>query len=177
MQEGMPDNKHRKSVLLGIFIMLTVSMQAQIIENYIGFRGGIHSGIYYQNIISAGNAERAFHASLTANDNSLRLTVLKLTYEMNLSDLTDNLFLVWGYGGHLGFSFTDHTWFLGRKYQFSHERFRPLAGIDCFGGIEYRVIGMPLVIGLNIKPYAEIMVPGFIKIQPADVGLSVAYRF
>lgn len=173
----MPENRIKKSILLIILIACTLGMQAQITENHIGFRGGINSGIYYQNIISAGNAEKAFHASLTANNNSFRFTILKLTYEMNLSDLTDNLFLVWGYGGHLGFSFTDHTWFLGRRYQFSHERYRPLAGIDCFGGLEYRVIGMPLVIGLNIKPYAEIMVPGFIKIQPADIGLSAAYRF
>ena len=36
---------------------------------------------------------------------------------------------------------------------------------------------MPLVIGLNMKPFAEIMVPGFVRIQPVDIGLTVGYRF
>lgn len=159
------------------FFALSGFIEAQIVENHIGFRGGIHSGIYYQNMITAGTAEKAFHASLAANDNSLRLTILRLTYEMNLTEFTDKLFLVWGYGGHLGFSFSDHTYFLGHRYQFPHERFRPLLGIDAFGGLEYRFTGMPLVVGLNMKPFAEIMVPGFVRIQPGDIGLSVAYRF
>ena len=163
---------------LSLILLITAgNLSGQIIENHVGIRGGIHSGIYYQNMVSAGNAEKAFYASLSASNSSLRLTVLRLTYEMNLSGVTENLFLVWGYGGHLGFSITDHTYFLGRKYQFAHERFRPLLGIDAFGGLEYRVIGMPLAVGLNMKPFAELMVPGFVRIRPGDIGLSVAYRF
>ena len=102
---------------------------------------------------------------------------MRLTYEMTLNELSENLYIFWGYGAHTGFNVSDHTYFLGRKYQFEHERFRPVAGIDAYGGLEYRFLGLPLTIGLSIKPYVEIMVPGFVTIKPGDVGLSFAYRF
>lgn len=152
-------------------------LSAQVGENHIGFRGGIHSGVYFQNLVTAGNAERSFYALLSANSNSARITVMRITYETSLSEIADNLFFTWGYGGHIGFTLTDHTYFLGNKFQFEYERFRPVIGMDGWGGLEYRFIGLPMTVGLNVKPFFEIMVPGFISIRPGDVGLSFAYRF
>ena len=161
------------------FLMLLVSLNAsaQYSENHIGVRGGINGGIYFQNLIEAGTAERAFFAMISADQNSVRATIMRLTYETSLSEIADNLFFTFGYGGHMGFSVTDYTYFLGRKYQFEYERFRPLVGIDGLAGVEYRFISIPLAIGLNIKPYMELMVPGFISIRPGDVGLSFAWVF
>ena len=96
---------------------------------------------------------------------------------MTLNELSDNLFLVWGYGAHAGFSVSDHTYFLGRRYQFEYERFRPLVGIDAYGGFEYRFLAIPMTVGVSMKPYAEIMVPGFVSIKPLEIGMSFAYRF
>jgi hypothetical protein len=164
-------------LLVGILLMVVKPVNAQITENHIGIRGGIHSGIYYQNLISAGTAEKSFFIMLSADTNNARLTVLRIFYETSLSKITDNLFFTWGYGGHAGFSVTDYAYFLGKKYQFEYEQFRPLAGIDAWAGIEYRVLSIPMIIGLNLKPYFEIMAPGFISLQPGDIGLSIAYRF
>jgi hypothetical protein len=165
-------------VLIAAFLLISFkSLHAQVTENHIGVRGGIHSGLYFQNLVTAGNAERSFYAMLSADNSSLRLTVMRLTYEMTMSEISDNLYLVWGYGGHAGFSVNDHTYFLGRKYQFEYERFRPVAGVDVYGGLEYRFMGMPMTIGLSLKPYVEIMVPGFVSIKPGDLGLSFGYRF
>ena len=170
----------RKLIAIVTMILLIITaknLNAQVVENHIGVRGGIHSGIYFQNLLTAGNAERSFYAMLSANTNSVRLTIMRLSYEMTLSEFSDNLFVVWGYGAHAGFNVSDHTYFLGRKYQFEYERFRPVAGIDALAGIEYRFIGIPMTIGLNVKPFVEIMVPGFVSIKPGDIGLSFAYRF
>lgn len=167
----------KKPVIAVLFLLLTIPVLSQVTENHIGFRSGMNSGVYYQSISGAGTAEVSFYALLTADQNSVRLTVMKIVYETSLSEIADNLFLTWGYGGHAGFAVTDYTYFLGRRYQFDRESFRPLAGIDGWGGLEYRFTGIPMAIGLNVKPYMEIMVPGFIRIQPGDVGLSVAYRF
>ncbi|MEZ4999254.1 MAG: hypothetical protein R2727_00700 [Bacteroidales bacterium] len=158
-------------------VLISLPAISQVRENHIGFRSGMHSGIYYQSLTGAGTAEVSFYAMLSADQNSVRLTVMKIVYETSLSEIADNLYLTWGYGGHAGFSVADYTYFLGKKYQFDRESFRPLAGIDGWGGIEYRFTAIPMAIGLNVKPYMEIMVPGFIRIQPGDVGLSVAYRF
>lgn len=156
---------------------MAIPVSAQISENHIGVRGGIHSGVYYQNLKNAGTAEIAFFTMLSANSNSVRVTAMKIVYETSLSEIADNFYLTWGYGAHLGFSVDDHTYFLGKRYQFPSERFRPLAGIDGWGGLEYRFISIPMTIGLNAKPFLEIMVPGFLNIQPWDIGLSVAYIF
>ena len=147
-------------ILPAILLLFHTPVRAQFTENHIGVRGGMHGGVYYQNIIPAGMAETSFFAMISANRETVRATVLKLTYETSLSEIADNLFFVWGYGGHAGFSVTDHTYFLGRKYQF-----------------EYRFITVPLSIGLNLKPYMELMFPGFVSIVPGDIGLSFAYSF
>lgn len=165
-------------IILPLFIIFSANnTSAQYSESHIGIRGGINGGIYYQNLMSAGTAETAFFAMLSVNKNSVRATIMKLTYETSLSEITENLFFIWGYGGHAGFSVTDHTYFFGRKYMFEYERFRPLAGIDAWTGVEYRFTGIPMAIGLNIKPQLEIMVPGFINFQIGDIGLSFAYTF
>ncbi len=164
-------------ILASILLALHSPANAQFSENHIGARGGMYGGIYYQNIISAGTAETSFFAMISANRESVRATVLKLTYETSLSEIADNLFFVWGYGGHAGFAVTDNTYFLGRKYQFEYSRFRPLIGVDGWAGLEYRFLTVPLSLGLNLKPYFELMFPGFIRIVPGDVGLSFAYTF
>ncbi|MBN1387713.1 MAG: hypothetical protein JW965_04655 [Bacteroidales bacterium] len=151
--------------------------EAQFAESHLGVRGGMYGGIYYQNIIPAGTAETSFFAMISASRESVRATVLKLTYETSLSEIADNLFFVWGYGGHAGFSVTDHTYFLGRKYQFEYSRFRPLMGMDGWAGLEYRFITVPFSIGLNLKPYFELMFPGFVSMVPGDIGLTFAYTF
>jgi len=173
----MPSRK--LTILIAIVLLLIAGkpLKAQVTENHIGIRSGVQSGIYFQNLIVTGNAERSFFAMLSANSNSVRLTVLRLTYEMTLSELSDNLFMVWGYGAHAGFSVSDHTYFLGRRYQFAYERFRPLIGIDAYGGLEYRLMTIPMTVGISMKPYVEIMVPGFVRIKPGEIGLSFAYRF
>jgi len=164
-------------ILASFFLAFHSPVKAQFSENHIGGRGGMYGGVYYQNITSAGTAETSFFAMISANRESVRATVLKLTYETNLSEIADNLFFVWGYGGHAGFAVTDYTYFLGRKYQFEYSRFRPLIGVDGWAGLEYRFLTVPLSLGLNIKPYIELMFPGFISIVPGDVGLSFAYTF
>jgi len=164
-------------ILPAILLLFHTPVRAQFTENHIGVRGGMHGGVYYQNIIPAGMAETSFFAMISANRETVRATVLKLTYETSLSEIADNLFFVWGYGGHAGFSVTDHTYFLGRKYQFEYSRFRPLIGVDGWAGLEYRFITVPLSIGLNLKPYMELMFPGFVSIVPGDIGLSFAYSF
>jgi len=168
----------RSLVLITLLLILTyIPLSSQISENHIGIRGGLTSGIYYQNLVREGTAEISFFAMLSVNPNSVRATFMKIVYETNLSEVSDNLVFTWGYGGHIGFAVTDYAYFMGEKYQFAHEKFRPLAGIDGWAGLEYRFTSAPLAVGVNVKPYLEIMTPGFFTLQPGDIGISFAYRF
>lgn len=169
----------KRSIIIHTLLLtiICIPLSSQVSENHIGIRGGIHSGVYYQNLSGIGTAEIAFFAMLSANKNSVRATIMKIVYETSLSEVNDNLFFTWGYGGHVGFALTDYTYFMGDRYQFSHERYRMLGGIDGWAGLEYRFIQVPMTIGVNVKPYLEIMTPGFFTLQPGDIGISIAYRF
>ena len=134
-------------------------------------------GLYFQVTGDAGNAETGFMALLGFRSNGIQLTGLRIVYETTLDEISPDLYLGWGYGGHAGFIITDNLRFLGDDYYFRGDRFCPLFGIDGWGALEYRFRSVPMVIGLNIKPYIELTIPSFIKIMPGDIGLSIAYSF
>jgi hypothetical protein len=142
-----------------------------------GIRTGFSSGFFYQVTDKAGNAETGYMAMLGFRNSGIQLTGLKVIYETSLSEISPDLFLAWGYGGHAGFIISDHVGFLGEKYYFHSERFCPLAGVDAWGAAEYRFRNIPLVISLNLKPYIELTVPSFLNIMPGDVAISIAYSF
>ena len=142
-----------------------------------GIRTGVSSGFFYQVTDKAGNAETGYLAILGFRNSGIQLTGLRVIYETSLSEISPDLFLVWGYGGHAGFIISDHVGFLGEKYYFHSERFCSLVGVDAWGAAEYRFRNVPLVISLNLKPYVELTVPSFLNIMPADLGISIAYSF
>ncbi|TFH33360.1 MAG: hypothetical protein E4G95_09720, partial [Bacteroidia bacterium] len=82
----------RSLVLITLLLILTyIPLSSQISENHIGIRGGLNSGIYYQNLVREGTAEISFFAMLSVNRNSVRSTFMKIVYETNLSEVSDNL--------------------------------------------------------------------------------------
>jgi hypothetical protein len=164
-----------------IFFMLIISpsyiLNGQDVNRQAGIRTGYRGGIFYQLTSDAGNAEAGYNAMLSFNDDGIQLTGLRIVYETSLSDISPDLFFAWGYGGHAGFIYTDHLGFLGEKYYFQGRHFCPLFGADGWLSAEYRFRDIPLNVSLNIKPFVELTLPVFVKIKPADIGLSVSYVF
>ena len=142
-----------------------------------GLRTGFRSGIFYQVTGKAGTAEIGYNAMLSFYNSGIQLTGLRIVYEYALQDISPDLYFAWGYGGHIGFVYTDHLGFLGERYDFRGDRFCPLIGADGWGAIEYRFRDIPLNISLNLKPYVELTVPAFVKIMPGDFGISISYVF
>ncbi|HUX59588.1 MAG TPA: hypothetical protein VMV77_21640 [Bacteroidales bacterium] len=166
------------SILFLFTILLTsASLSAQIVTKQAGIRTGYRSGIFYQMTNEAGNAEIGYNAMLSFNNNGIQLTGLRIIYETTLSEISPDLFFAWGYGGHVGFIYTDHLGFLGERYSFSGERLCPVIGADGWLAAEYRFRDIPLNISLNIKPFVELTIPAFVKIMPGDIGVSVSYVF
>ena len=152
-------------------------MEGQYVSRQAGLRTGYRGGIFYQITNETGNAETGFNALLSFNNNGIQLTLLRTIYEESLSVISPDLFFVWGYGGHFGFINTDHLGFLGERYNFQSERFCPVFGADGWLAAEYRFRDIPLNISLNIKPFIELTMPAFVKIMPADLGVSISYVF
>ncbi len=161
-----------------ILILITSSLiKSQNVNRQAGLRTGYRGGFFYQLTSEAGNAEIGYNALLSFSNNGIQLTGLRVVYETSLSAISPDLFFAWGYGGHVGFTYTDHLGFLGERYSFRGERFCPLVGADGWLSAEYRFRDIPLNLSLNVKPFVELTFPAFVKIMPADVGLSVSYVF
>ena len=169
-----------KRLLLTHLLFICISphvLWGQPVNRQAGLRTGIRSGIFYQVTSEAGNVEVGYNALLSFNNKGLQITGLRIIYEKALTDISPDLFFAWGYGGHVGFIYTDHVGFIGERYSFQGERFCPVLGADGWLAAEYRFRDIPLNISLNLKPYVELIIPLFVKIMPADIGISISYVF
>jgi hypothetical protein len=164
-----------------IITILTLSFcnfaKGQIAGRQAGIRNGPIGGLFYQVTEQTGNAETGYMAMVGFRKNGLQITGLRLFYEISLSEISPDFYLVWGYGAHAGFVITNQLSFLGEKYYFHSEKFCPLVGVDGWAAAEYRFRKIPLILSLNIKPYVELTTPSFVNVRPIDLGVSIAYSF
>jgi len=160
-------------------LILTISsaINGQLSYRQAGLRAGYRDGIFYQVTSNAGNAEIGYNAMLSFNNNGLQVTGLRIVYETALTKISPDLYFAWGYGGHIGFFCTDHITNFGERYDFHRQQFCPVLGADGWLATEYRFRDIPLNISLNLKPYVELVIPFFVKIMPADIGISISYVF
>jgi hypothetical protein len=158
-------------------LLYTGNLSGQISTRQAGVRLGYRSGIFYQVSSETGNAETGYNALLSFNNNGIQLTGLKIVYENSFNGISPNLFFGWGYGGHVGFIYSDHVRSMGEDYYFHDDRFCPLIGIDGWLAAEYRIRDIPVIVSLNLKPYFEITVPAFVRLMPGDFGFSISYVF
>ena len=169
-----------KKICFTYFVLILLSssgVKGQFANRQAGLRTGYSGGIFYQITNEAGNAEIGYNAMLSFNNNGIQLTGLRIIYETALNEISPDLFFAWGYGGHVGFVYTDHLGFLGVRYNFRGERFCPVFGADGWLAAEYRFSEIPLNISLNFKPFVELTIPSFVKIMPWDLGVSISYVF
>jgi hypothetical protein len=166
------------SFTFSFLVIITSSMvNGQFGGSQAGLRTGYRGGIFFQITNEAGNAEIGYNAMLGFNNNGIQLTGLRIIYETTLNEISHDLFFAWGYGGHIGFFYSDHLGFFGESYNFQGNRFCPVIGADGWIAAEYRFRDIPLNISLNIKPFVELTIPSFVKIMPGDLGVSISYVF
>jgi hypothetical protein len=166
-----------KKLLLFLITVILLSSSSTGQSRQVGLRAGYRGGIFYQMNTRAGNAEIGYNALLSFSNHGLQVTGLRIIYGAQLTEVSPDLYLSWGYGGHLGFV-NDYTDSFDRDgFYYRHRQFSPLVGIDGWGSAEYRFRDIPLNISLNIKPYLEVAVPQYIRFMPLDLALSVSYVF
>ena len=170
MKKGLP------ILFLTLFLSPTF-LSGQISMRQAGLRLGYTSGIFYQVSSEHGNAEIAYNLMLSFKRDGIQLTGLKMVYETSLDRISPDLFFSWGYGGHIGYAYTDHIKFMGEEYYFPGDRFCPLFGADGWLSAEYRVHEIPLNISLNYKPFVEMTIPSFLRVVPWDFAVSISYVF
>lgn len=157
-----------------IVIAMLLSSQLSAQKNAIGVRLGTDPGITYKRYF-AGNGGMELMLT-TASYRGLVLTGL---YEWHLPFAgAPGLFGYLGVGGHVG---TFNHWVATRRYRNGHTEViyvdgsGPSFGVDGIMGLEYRIPGAPLTIGLDIKPGIDIYRDAVIG--TFNGAFSFRYRF
>lgn len=162
--------------LLIIFVLslpTVVNSQANIRE--VGFRTGASAGLTYRQYLSEN---QSFEVLLSFRNEGLQLTLLRQMHENVLYSFADNFYLLYGYGGHAGYNFTDRfrSAFWNDIY-YRNRKLSPLIGADGYAAIEYRIKSIPLTIALDFKPYFEVSLYQYFRLQLWDLGFALKYRF
>jgi len=169
-----------KRILLTLTVLLMITVlpaEAQSDNQQAGMRFGYTFGLYYQVTSPAGNSEVGALMMASFRNGGFQATGLRITYEYALGSLSPDFKLIWGYGGHVGFMFTDNISSMGENFNFPEDRFLPLIGADGYAAIEYTIPPIPLTLTLSYKPFVEMVTPAFFRFIPYDFGFSVAYLF
>lgn len=156
--------------LLCIFPFKT---QAQNYTRNAGVRGGITSGFTYRNYMDENNA---LEGMLSFRLNGLQVTGLREFFMPKLEEYSENIYMEWGYGAHVGTTYAD-SWKFGTYTYFSSRKFSPVLGIDGFVGLEYRIREFPFVVGIDYKPFFELSANRFFHLQIWDIAFSLKYAF
>jgi hypothetical protein len=164
-----------KNLLLPILLIISLSVCGQFSGREVGIRGGITSGITYRQYLEDNFS---YEGLLSFRKDGLQFTLLRQIHEQALFDVSDNLFMVYGYGAHAGFFYdSKYNLFMFNSVNYPERRFSPVIGIDGYGALEYRLTSFPLTISLDYKPFFEVSTYQFFKISIWDMAFAVKYRF
>jgi hypothetical protein len=145
-------------------------------EKAIGIRGGLSSGLEYR--VFSGDLT-SYRVLLSTRKQGLQLTGLKEYHVLDAFDIEREEFtFIYGFGAHVGFeswhkelyNFSDNGFYLER-------RSGPIIGLDGLAGIEYNIREIPLVAGLEVKPYFNVFGKNFFQVQPFDIAFTLKYTF
>ena len=146
-------------------------------QKAVGIRGGLSSGFEYR-VFSGGLT--SYKALLSTRNEGLQLTGLKEFHVPEAFDFCHELTFVYGFGIHAGFE----TWHVYRYYDVNYpndwyreHRSGPIAGLDGLAAVEYTIPAIPLVVGIEVKPYFNLFGKNFFQLQPFDFAFTVKYTF
>lgn len=160
-------------VVLAFALLLFVSpLLAQnstgVYRTGIGLRGGWHPGFTVKHFVKESSAiEAILHTRYRT-----RGVMLTALYEKHAGAFdVDRLNWFYGLGIHVG-HFRD-GWYKDR-WGYLYERDIVTVGIDGILGLEYHIGDIPFTIGVDMKPFFDIVNPGF---GYWDGALSIRYTF
>jgi len=149
-----------------LLIILTVNVCKVYSQEYrqaVGLRGGLYKGITYKKFISDNTAvEGILHTRWQG------WQLVGLLEHHNEISWMENLYWFYGYGAHIGFYDAKYT-------HWDTEGTYTVIGVDGIIGIEYDIPGVPIAIGLDWKPYINLI--GYSHIFSDGGAFSLRYTF
>ncbi|MBT3385594.1 MAG: hypothetical protein HN778_14785 [Prolixibacteraceae bacterium] len=163
----------KRILILIIFLVNGLFLQAQGFNQAVGIRGGLSSGFEYRFFTDDANSYKLL---LSTRDRGLQLHAFKEFHQYDWFEFSDQLVFFYGAGIHAGFESWDIV-----RYQYNtswHEtRTALLAGIDGLVGIEYVFYEAPISFGIEVKPYFDVFGREIFKIQLFDFAFTLKYLF
>lgn len=160
-----------------ILFFLSFSGFTQGPRKAIGIRGGISSGFEYR--VFSGELS-SYKVLFSTRQQGLQLTGLKEFHMPEAFDFCPELTFVYGFGAHVGFE----SWTVYRDYNYLYpdewirdRRSGPVAGLDGLAAIEYTIPQIPLVVGIEAKPYFNLFGKNFFQLRPFDIAFTLKYTF
>jgi hypothetical protein len=160
--------------LVFIILMFSLPVNAQNYFKAAGIRGGISSGFTYRQFLEP---DLAYEGLLSFRKGGIQFSVLRQRFQPTHWKISEDFFFVYGYGGHVGFTYTDTYKFIFREYYHSDKRFSPLIGMDGYLGLEYHFPALPVQIGLDYLPFFELSVFEFFQVSIWDIAFNIKYTF
>jgi hypothetical protein len=163
---------NRILLLFGLFVMGNVNAQ-----NYTRDAGLRLGDSFTATVRQRLHDKEAIEGLLYIGRGGMTITVMKEYFVPAFSKISANLFLMYGFGAHIGFRNMDHYEVLNRTYLLDEWRFTPLLGVDGLVGVEYRFPEFPVLISMDMRPYFEYSTTQIFSIYMKSIGISFKYRF
>jgi len=166
-----------KQIFTLIILSLAISTAySQEPNKAFGIRCGLSSGFEYR--VYNGDLT-SYKVLLSGRQQGIQLTGMKEFHTPDAFEIDDEkLTFVYGVGVHAGFE----SWHRDNYYNdiythYSERRSGPIAGLDALAGVEYSINEIPLVFGIEAKPYFNLFGKNFFQLQPFDFAFTVKYTF
>ena len=166
----------RHTIISGFLLCFALAGFSQSAQKAIGIRGGLSSGFEYRVFSSE---QSSYKVLLSTRRQGVQLTGLKEFHEPGVFDLGDEFSFIYGVGAHVGFE-TWHTHYYDEFFPYerlSERKTGLIAGLDALAGIEYTIPAIPIVFGLEAKPYFNLFGKNFFQVQLFDIAFTVKYTF
>jgi len=163
-------------LISGILLCFALTGFSQSTEKAIGIRGGLSSGFEYR--VFSGD-QSSYKALFSFRRSGLQLTGLKEFHQPDVFNIGEDISFVYGVGAHVGFE----SWHTDQNYDYPpYDPYRArksglIAGLDALAGLEYTIPTVPLVAGLEVKPYFNLFGENFFQLQPFDFAFTLKYTF
>jgi len=164
----------KHTIILGLLLSLALTGFTE--DKAIGIRGGITSGFEYRIFT---NDENSYRFLLSARKQGLQLTALKEFHILDVFDIGEPISFVYGFGAHVGIEswHKDYAELYYPYLAYREKKTGPVAGLDGLAGLEYRIPTLPLVAGLEVKPYFNLFGEDFFELRPFDFAFTLKFVF
>jgi len=164
-----------KNLFTVLFIVLTMPLaKSQDHEHNVGVKRGATSAVTYRYL---KNPHQPVEFILSLDDPGLKLTVLKESFDPKIIGKSDNLMFVKGYGGHVGYTYRKSYNFFWRTYELPNREFSPFLGVDIYIALEYHVMSIPVIFGIDYNPYFEFSNNQFFRMDLFNLSFNLRYAF